>query len=151
MQTLCIVPCGSKKIWDKIPNAGPTPARNVYIGGFAKKCREYAEKFYPASWCILSAKYGFIFPDEIIPEPYNVSFNRKSSGPISTPDLIAQTCRKGLKNFDEIIVLGVKNYVQFARQVFPNKTIVAPLSGCRGIGYMMEKLEKLVNSGSSRE
>jgi len=75
MKTLCIVPCGNRKIWDKNPNAGPTKVEHVYIGPFAKKCREYAMRFYPSSWCILSAKYGFLFPNDIVPIPYNVSFN----------------------------------------------------------------------------
>ena len=56
MKTLCIIPCGSKKIWDKYPDLGPQKARDVYIGPFAKKCREYAETFYGESFCILSAK-----------------------------------------------------------------------------------------------
>jgi hypothetical protein len=47
MKTLCIVPCGKTKIWDKNPNAGPTKAEYVYVGSFAKKCREYATTFYP--------------------------------------------------------------------------------------------------------
>jgi hypothetical protein len=66
MKTLCIVACGNRKICSKEPNAEPTKARYVYIGAFAKKCREYAEKFYLSCWYILSAQYGFLFPDEII-------------------------------------------------------------------------------------
>jgi len=73
IKVLCIIPCGNRKIWDKNPNAGPTRAKDVYIGPFAKKCKEYAEKFYLSSWCILSAKYGFLFPDDIVPGSYNVT------------------------------------------------------------------------------
>jgi len=47
MKTLCIVPCGKAKIWDKNPKAGPTMAKQVYTGPFAKKCQEYAELYYP--------------------------------------------------------------------------------------------------------
>jgi len=144
MTTLCIVPCGSKKIWDKNPNAGATATRDVYIGGFSKKCREYAEKFYPSSWCILSAKYGFVLPDEVISEPYNVSFNNKSTNPISVPELITQSIEKGLNNCDNVVVLGGKNYVSFARQVFSSKQIITPLSDCTGIGYMMGRLSELI-------
>lgn len=71
MKSLCIVPCGNKKIWDKYPDAGETRAKDVYIGSFIRKCQEYALKFYPESWCILSAKYGFIFPEEVIEGPYS--------------------------------------------------------------------------------
>ena len=60
-----------RKIWDINPFAGPTKAKYVYVGPFAKKCKEYAQKFYPSSWCTLSAKYGFLFPNDIVPGPYN--------------------------------------------------------------------------------
>ena len=145
--TLCIVPCGNKKIWDKIPDAGPTKARDVYIGPFSKKCREYAEKCYPSSWCILSAKYGFMFPDEVISGPYNVSFNKKSTKPISLQVLSIQVMKKGLDKYDCIVILGGKNYVDIVKKVFYQKKVYAPLSNCRGIGYMMEKLDKAIQSG----
>lgn len=144
MRTLCIVPCGSKKIWDKYPNAGATAAKEVYIGGFAKKCKQYAEIFYPLSWCILSAKYGFVLPDEVIPASYNVSFNDKSTSPISLSELSNQALQKGLNEFDEVMVLGGKNYVYFAKCIFSTKLIITPLSNCRGIGYMMSKLDELM-------
>jgi len=145
MKTFCIIPCGSKKVWDKNPNAGPTVAKEVYIGGFAKKCKEYAEKFYPLSWCILSAKYGFVFPHEIIPAPYNVSFNDKSTNPISVAELISQSKEKGLNDYDDVVVLAGRNYVSIATQVFGTKHIITPLVGCKGIGYMIGKLNELIN------
>lgn len=149
MKTLCIIPCGNKKIWNKYPESGPTKARDVYIGGFSKKCKEYAELFHSSSWCILSAKYGFLFPDDIIPEPYNVSFNDKKSNPITTSELSSQTKEKGLDNYDKIVVIGGKNYVNMANQVFPEKDISTPLSGCTGIGYMMGALNDAILKGES--
>ena len=67
MKTLCIASCGKSKIWDKQPQAGPMPARSVYVGPFSGACGRYADKFFPESWCILSAKYGFVLPDDLIP------------------------------------------------------------------------------------
>ena len=118
MKVICIIPCGNRKIWDKNPNAGPTRARDVYIGPFAKKCKEYAEKFYPSSWCILSAKYGFLFPDDIVPGPYNVTFNDKRTNPISVEELSKQVKEKGLDRYEKILVLGGKKYVSMVRKVF---------------------------------
>ena len=109
MKVLCIISCGNRKIWDKNPNAGLTRARDVYIGPFAKKCKEYAEKFYPSSWCILSAKYGFLFPDDIVPGPYNVTFNDKRTNPISVEELSKQVKEKGLDRYEKILVVGGKN------------------------------------------
>jgi len=118
MKVLCIISCGNRKIWDKNPNAGLTRARDVYIGPFAKKCKEYAEKFYPSSWCILSAKYGFLFPDDIVPGPYNVTFNDKRTNPISVEELSKQVKEKGLDRYEKILVLGGKKYVSMVRKVF---------------------------------
>ena len=137
MKTLCIVPCGSKKIWEKDSNAGPTAAKNVYIGPFANKCREYAEKFYPSSWCILSAKHGFLFPDDKIPGPYNVSFNDKKTKPVSINQLSIQVRKKKLDKYKIIIALGGKNYTHIVNQVFPSKSVTNPLEKCKGIGFMM--------------
>lgn len=147
MKTLCIVPCGSRKIWDKNLNAGPTKARQVYIGPFAKKCKEYAEAFYPSSWCILSAKYGFLFPDDIVPGPYNVSFNDKKTKPITMKELHVQVTGKRLDEYDKIMVLGGKNYVEMVAEVFSTKKILTPLSDCKGIGYMLGRLNDAIKRG----
>lgn len=147
MSTLCIVPCGNRKIWDKNPSAGPTKARYVYVGPFATKCREYAEMFYPSTWCILSARYGFLFPDDIVPGSYNVSFNDRKTNPITTKKLSAQVTVKGLDYYDKIIVLGGKNYVVMANEVFSSKEILTPLSDCKGIGYMMGRLKNAIKRG----
>jgi len=146
MKTYCIVPCGNKKIWNKNPKVGPTKAREVYIGPFAKKCREYAEKYYPSSWCILSAKYGFLMPDDMIPGPYNVSFNDRKTNPINLKDLAKQSKKKKINKYKRIVVLGGKNYADIAKQVFIEKTVLNPLSGCKGIGYMMGKLNDAIVS-----
>lgn len=144
MRTLCIVPCGKRRISDKKPDNGPTPAQDVYIGPFAKKCREYALKFHPSSWCILSAKYGFLFPEESVPSNYNVSFNQGRSSPISVNQLAAQVTEKGLDKYEQIVVLGGKNYGTMIREVFAETDILLPLSDCKGMGYMMKKLHKAI-------
>jgi len=147
MKTLCIVPCGNRKIWNKNPNAGPTKAEHVYIGPFAKKCREYAKRFYPSSWCILSAKYGFLFPDDIVPGPYDVSFNKLKTNPITIRELSAQATEKALHDYNKIVVLGGKNYIEIVKEVFSAKKVIAPLGDCKGIGYMMGKLNDAIKRG----
>lgn len=151
MKTLCIIPCGKRKIWDKDPFAGPTEAKNVYIGAFAKKCRQYAETFYPSSWRILSAKYGFLSPDNIIPEDYNATFNKRSSGPISAKKLRYQIRKKGLYRYSKIVMLGGKHYREILQKVFTDKEICHPLSDCKGLGFMMQKLTRSIEEGVSLE
>ena len=142
-KTLCIVPCGKAKIWDKKPEAGSTQARFVYTGSFAGKSIEYAQLAYPDSWVILSAKYGFLFPDDIIPGPYNISFNDKKTNPIKIKELKKQKIEKELY-YDRIIVLGGKNYTKMTKECFRQAEIITPLAGCKGIGYMLQKLNKMI-------
>ncbi len=144
MMTLCVVPCGKRKIWDVKPNAGPTKMRDVYIGPFAKKCCDYAKKFHPDSWCILSAKYGFLWPEEIIPGPYNVTFNDRKTNPITLETLHSQVNQKNLKSFDRIVVLGGIYYRNIILSVLPDKEYVFPLEGITGLGKMMQALNSML-------
>jgi hypothetical protein len=108
-EVLVIVPCGLSKIWDKNPNAGPTYAKDAYKGSPFKLNRQYAERF-GTKWIILSAKYGFILPDFEIPGPYEVTFKRKSSDPVSGELLRKQVRDQGLELFPIIVGLGGKEY-----------------------------------------
>ena len=82
MSTLVVVSCGKRKIWDYYPNAGPTKAKGAYRKGPFRLNREYAEVFGD-KWVILSAKYGFINPDFVIPGNYSVTFKDPSAQPVS--------------------------------------------------------------------
>ncbi len=140
MNKLCIIPCGSAKIWDKNPLAGPTEAQFVYTGVFAAACQRYAKQFF-TDWVILSAKYGFLFPNDIVPRTYNVSFINPTPEMITLEDLKIQAENRGLTAYDEITVLGGKHYVNRVQAIFnQGQEIVLPLSDCKGIGYMLQKL-----------
>lgn len=106
---LVIVPCGLLKIWDKYPDAGPTPAAEAYIGPPFVVNRAYAERS-GGDWVVLSAKYGFVRPADIIPGPYNTTFKRKSSNPIGTAALREQVPAMGLDRYTDVIGLGGKEY-----------------------------------------
>jgi hypothetical protein len=147
MKTLCIVPCGKQKIWDKRPDAGPTRARDVYTGVFAVKCRQYAERFHPSAWCILSAKHGFMLPDEFVPGSYNVSFRTSPPDAKGLDKLRSQAQQKGLDVYKKIVVLGGWSYVKIAEQVFSGREIKKPLIGCTGNGQMMSLLKQSVFYG----
>ncbi len=140
MKKLCVAPCGKIKIWSKDPKAGPTRAKDVYIGPFASTCRKYAEYFYPNTYMILSAKYGFLAPNDKIPRDYNVTFNDLSTNPITFDQLRKQVDKKGLRKYDCIIVLGGRRYVDLLEKAFIGKKIVNPLEGCSGNGEMMSVL-----------
>jgi hypothetical protein len=144
---LCIIPCGSAKIWDKEPLAGPTQAQFVYTGVFASSCQRYAKTFFK-DWVILSAKYGFLLPTDVVEGSYNISFKKPSEGTIKIETLMDQAQKKGLYHFDEIVVLGGMNYSDRAKLVFSKgQNIVIPLSDCSGIGYMLQKLSRAFENG----
>jgi hypothetical protein len=55
------------------------------------------------NWVILSAKYGFLYPEELINEPYNVSFIKPSDKTIGLKALKEQAKQKELCAFNEIV------------------------------------------------
>ena len=100
-KTLLVVVSDCKqKIWDRNPEAGPTKARAAFVGKFYKTNREYAEKFGDA-WVILSTKDGFIAPDFLIPENYDVY-----PSIISVSELLKQSAEMHLVHFDRVEILA---------------------------------------------
>ena len=106
-ELLVVVSCGRHKIWDRYPNAGLTLARNAYTSPVFKASRRYAEHF-AKRWMIISAKYGFIDPDFIIPQTYDRSFYDRDA--ISIAELKTQLARTNLTGFDTVGVLGSEIY-----------------------------------------
>jgi len=117
--TLVVVPCGKTKIWQLEPETGPVQAKKAYLGPPFKANREYAEAFGDA-WVILSAKYGFVFPEMLLPEdPGDVTFGDKACSelvPVSTLKRQVDLLRLGL--YDNVVVLGGNGYREAAAQAF---------------------------------
>jgi hypothetical protein len=106
---LVVVPCGRAKIWIKCPAAGPVIAKDAYVGAPFKVNRAFAETF-GSRWVILSAKYGFIWPEFEIPEPYEVTFKGKGLGCVSSEMLKFQVAKLGLDRYSRVIGLGGRDY-----------------------------------------
>ncbi|MFD1039073.1 DUF6884 domain-containing protein [Virgibacillus byunsanensis] len=144
MKQLSIIPCGRKKIWDVDVHMGAVPTKKAYVGTFHKLCRNYAEKFTD-QWVVLSAKHGFLLPEDIVNQNYDVTFNHKSSEIISYNALQEQVTNKGLDQFDELIVLTGKKYKKVIYGSFNNSVSCSfPLLNCSGIGYMQQVLKNAV-------
>lgn len=146
---LVIVPCGVSKIWDKDPEVGVTLAKDVYRGAPFKINREYAERF-GSSWVILSAKYGFIPPDYSVPGPYEVTFKRKASKPVSVEILRQQIKQLSLDRFAHVIGLGGKEYRAAITQAFENEPVELhfPFAGM-AIGKAMQATKKALAESTS--
>ncbi|WP_414468790.1 DUF6884 domain-containing protein [Methanobacterium sp. ACI-7] len=144
MRELCIVACGKKKIWDEEDSRESVKSKDMYTGTFTRKCIEYAQKFHENSYCILSAKYGFLFPEETVNGPYCECFHLKNTHPISTDELLKQISGKNLNDYERIVILGGKFYNEMIIKLFKGKEIYNPLHGCKGIGMMIKKLNELI-------
>lgn len=119
---LVIVPCGRAKVWDRNPQAGPTAAREAYTGRPFRVNVAYAERF-AARWVILSAKHGLVDPDFVIDEPYDVTFNRKSSHPIDAAGVREQIAPLGLDRFDVVVGLGGRRYREIISEAFRSHAV----------------------------
>lgn len=143
MKRLCIIPCGSKKIWDSQPEAGETEAMRVYKSAFHRACQSYARTFF-TDWVILSAKHGFLLPHDQVSANYDVAFGTRNPEIISIERMSTQAKEKHLDEAEEVIVLGGKKFAAFIPRVFPEQRIEFPLADCQGIGYMLQKLNRAV-------
>lgn len=76
MSALYILPCSATKA--RTLEAGPLPARDAYTGQGFRKLREQLER-EGLKWCILSAWYGFLWPDTPI-EAYDVKMTPLKPG-----------------------------------------------------------------------
>lgn len=144
---LVIIPCGQRKAWDKDPHRGPTPACDSYRGGPFNVNRAFAERF-AARWLILSARYGLVAPDFLIPGPYDVTFNKKATNPISIEVLQCQITEQHLEMFTRIIGLGGRVYQSVIEQAFApfGKLVEFPFAGLP-IGRSMQAIKRATVSG----
>lgn len=146
-RSLCIISCGSKKVWDKKPDIGYIEAKNAYTGNYFKKNMLYASTFYK-NWVILSAKYGFLYPDQLIEGPYDLSFNMSNPNVINIEQLKKQVREKNLFQYEEIVVLGGSQYVKIVKEVYGNYyNYCLPFKNCKGIGHMMQILNNAIKTG----
>ena len=147
---IVVVPCGKSKIWDKDPNKGPTKAKEVYLGAPFKVNREYAEK-YSNRWVILSAKYGFIEPNYVIPKNYNVTFNDLTTNPISVKQLKKQVLNLFL-DYTKAIVLGSTIYSEMVKEAFSGTAvkICSPVAGLP-IGKALGKVKTAIRENKAFE
>ncbi|MBC1922296.1 DUF6884 domain-containing protein [Listeria grayi] len=141
---MMIIPSGKPKIWDKQPEKGPVPAKEAYTGTFHRLCRDYAEML-GESYLILSPKYGFLKPDDLVTGSYDVRFdyNGVNAETISLPEL--QTAWKQLEiNQEVIVMLGGKKFIRLSEKTAPEQQFVFPLIGARGIGEMQQMLKEAI-------
>jgi hypothetical protein len=121
-KTVFVVACSKSKIWDTDPLAPPfVPARYAYRGERFLEWRNRLEAS-GAMWLILSARYGFIEPDQPISN-YDVTFSDAGTGPLSSESLRGQAehqARHGvaLASLARIEVAGSDTYLDRVLDAF---------------------------------
>ena len=143
MFTVVIVPCGKSKVWDRQPRRGTTPASSVYTGALHKVAQRYARR-HADKWYILSAKYGIIRPDFLIPETYDVTFNTGDG--VSVATLRRQVRAERIHRASKVIVVGGTVYCSVVEQAL-SKWRVIPECPFRGlpIGKMLQAINQVLN------
>jgi len=138
MSELYILPCSKTKIWDINPRLEPLqPSGDVYNGQLHLKGKSFV-KFYQKSdpaYLILSAKYGFIYPETMI-ENYNETFKTKKA---DLEFLGKQIRDYGLYDTKLVIVLGGSAYYDVVERVFKKSKVCIPLQ-FMPIGMMLSAL-----------
>ncbi len=109
----------------------------------------YAESLKPDAIYILSAKYGLVDPEQVIP-PYNETLNTMKSGQVKDWALDVIDQMEGKINFqkDEIIFLAGERYRKFLQPLCRNASV--PLEGL-GIGKQLSWLKKKLDSKQRKE
>ncbi|MEC0249352.1 hypothetical protein P4H65_26590 [Paenibacillus chitinolyticus] len=138
--TLCIIPPGKRKIWDRDAAHGPAPARDAYTGTLNRKARAYAEAS-GYDWVILSAKHGFLMPADTVPGNYDTAFGAANADIISSEELARQWREKELHTYGRIEVLGGKKFRPIIGALAGTSAVYFPLENSRGIGDMLHLLD----------
>ncbi|SEG14975.1 DUF6884 domain-containing protein [Paenibacillus sp. UNC499MF] len=140
--TLCIIPPGKRKLWDRDAAHGPAPAKDAYTGTLNRKARAYAEAC-GYDWVILSAKHGFLMPEDTVVGNYDTAFGTANAGIISSEELAQQWKEKGLHTYSRIEVLGGKKFRPIIGALAGAAAVYFPLENSRGIGDMLHLLDAL--------
>ncbi|SDY86654.1 hypothetical protein SAMN04488156_102809 [Bacillus sp. 166amftsu] len=85
-------------------------------------------------------------PTDIIEKNYDLAFDSKSDEIICIEQLKKQMIDKELLNFDEIVLLAGKKHKKVVTKLYPEEIISYPLEGCKGIGYMLQRLKCAVEN-----
>lgn len=137
-------PLRQEKIWDVQPDAGPVRAEVAYLSPFHQACERYAKSFFD-EWVILSAKHGFLRPNDIVSGNYDVTFGTGHPEIMTAEELRHQFCEKGFSDIEELVMLGGKKYRSVLNAVIgEHQYINWPLLSYKGIGYMLQALNRAV-------
>ena len=97
---------------------------------------------------ILSAKHGFLAPDDLLPGPYEVTFSRKKTNPVSVVTLARQVAEQGLGRVPVVVALGGVHYRTAVEAAFAGtgSRVVSPFAGLT-LGLSLRATKRAIASG----
>jgi hypothetical protein len=141
MSKVVLISCVSMKLDTE------AKAQDLYISPLFKMNLAYAQLQKPDAIYILSAKYGLVDLEQVIP-PYEQTLNTMKSGQVKDWALDVIDQMEGKVNFqkDEIIFLAGERYRKFLMPLCRNAKV--PLEGL-GIGKQLGWLKKKLDHAKS--
>ena len=96
------------------------PARKMYQGRLFKNVRNYCENM-GFDYVIISAKYGLLFPEDVISGYEKVLKTEEDIGKIQS--LVENQLRPVLENYDKIVVIAGEKYREVLRNLWDERFI----------------------------
>jgi len=133
-KVLIITECTKEKLgYDTSIKAS---AKKMYQGRLFKTVREYSEAM-GFDYVIISAKYGLIFPDDII-EGYEKVLQTKEDVK-SIQSLVEEKLRPLLRNYDKIVVIAGERYRDVLRNLWDEQFVAVRSKGYGDLCSIVEK------------
>ena len=85
--------------------------------------------------------------NDVVQGPYEVTFSKPKTNPITLEELKVQAADKGLEKYQKIVVIAGKEYFRRMQALFHEKEISTPLKNCSSQGNMMRKLRNAREKG----
>lgn len=109
---LIVIACGASK------RTQPAPAADLYTGSLFRSSLAWARSVAPDDRIrILSAKHGLVRLNQVL-MPYDIRLGQADA--MSPDGVHVQAADEGLLKESDVIVVGGKDYVRFARRVWPH-------------------------------
>jgi len=124
-RVLIITECSKRKLGYNARTKAP--AKNMYQGRLFKWVRRYCHVM-GYDYAIISAKYGLVFPDEVI-EGYEKSLQTKNDV-VNLQPRVEKLLNPLIKNYDKIVVIAGEKYRDVLRNLWDDRFITV-----KGRGY----------------
>ena len=140
-KVLVITECTKEKLG--YDSSTKTPAKKMYLGRLFKTVKEYSEGM-GFDYVIISAKYGLIFPDDII-EGYEKALQTKEDVK-NIQSLVEEKIRSLLRNYDKIVVIAGEKYRDVLRNLWDERFVTIRSKGYGDLCSIIEKATPKSNS-----